>query len=178
MDFIETNDEAFWNAERGVVVTMRRNGIEFSLGEQRDGTEVWMPVVNAMPEERIEGHPGLLGVEAYEYEPTFNPDVILRTYPEANFTPENFLIYMKDRAKNVASGALHASDWMVIRNFETGKKIPDGVMESRQEVRDSVTESLARLEELSPSEYLDFTPNEVHTAAKNHTDFLKSLNED
>jgi hypothetical protein len=178
MDFIETRDEAFWNAERRVVVSLRRDGNEFSLGQPRDGTEVWMPVVVALPEDRIEGHPGLLGIEVYEHDETFNPDIILRTYPQADFTPENFVKYIKSRAKQTASQALHSSDWMIIRNVETGEKIPEGVAEARRAVRDSVEESLLRLDSLSPSEYLDFAPIEVHTAAKNHNEFVESLDED
>ena len=76
---------------------------------------------------------------------------------------------------NAAQNALGRTDWMVIRMYETGKPIPESITDARQSLRDSVDASLDRLSGLSPTEYLDFAPVEVHTAEKAYTKIVDSL---
>lgn len=168
MDFVVTVEEGLWSDERGLLIAIKRDGFEQSLGEQRDGTERWLPIVNALPEDRIEGHPQMLGVEQYEVDEGYDANVILRTFPDADFSPSGFLTYARNRTRQSAQNTLHESDWMVIRNVETSVAVPSTVTAARAAVRDAAQQSLSRLEGLSPAEYLDFAPTEVHAAALAH----------
>jgi hypothetical protein len=175
MDFVLTGEEALWSRERQVLAAIRRNGFEISTGVERDGNEEWLPIVNALPEDRIEGHTALLGREQYELDADYDANVVLRTFPEADFSPETFLKYAQQRTRNAANIALSVSDWMVIRQTEINTPVPAVVTEARQAVRDSVDVSLARLAGLTPSQYLDFAPTEVHEATRAHHAAVESV---
>lgn len=174
MDFVFSGEGGLWSDDRGLLVAIKRNGFEMSLGEERDGTERWLSIVNALPEDRIDGHPGLLGRETYEVDADYDANVILRTFPDADFSPEAFLTYARARTRQAAQNTLHGSDWMVIRNVETNVAVPSEVTSARAAVRASTQTALERLADLSPSEYLDFAPTEVHAAAVSHQQALQA----
>lgn len=170
VNFVTTSDEALWDRDNGLMYAIRRNGTEMSTGVKRPiGAEpVWLPIIKAYPEDRIPGHPSLLGPSTFELDPAYNPNAVLETYPEADFSPEAFLRAAEDRAHNQATGTLHATDWFVIRQLELGTPIPPAIATARQAVRDAVTDDLERLAGLVPAEYLDFTPTATTAASRAH----------
>lgn len=175
MDFVETTDEAFWSYDEQKATALRRDGQVLTLASGSQTRGRWMPVLNALPEDRIEGHPQLLGPETYEMDLDYRDDVIIRSWPEADFSPEAFRRYAVDRAKRIARSALAESDWMVIRQVETGVPVPAEVVTAREQLREASDAAVARVDDLAPSEWPEYAPEEVAAAARAHAEVLQGL---
>lgn len=169
MQFIETNHEALWDEESQQVFALRIDGTEYSTGVPRSegSTPEWRRVVDALPEDYIPGHPHILGRSVFETDDTFAKDVVLRTYPDADYSPQGFKERSAQRVRDRAHQALVDTDWYVVREMEVGKPIPTAIKEARVRVRNAVKKDLDRLEQAAVAEYVEFGPVEV-TAAHQH----------
>ena len=61
--------------------------------------------------------------------------------------------YVKD-VKQIAKQLLEQTDWMVIKQMETGKEMPERVKKSRAEIRDQIQTKLKKIRETNTVEEL------------------------
>lgn len=61
--------------------------------------------------------------------------------------------YVKD-VKKIAKQLLEQTDWMVIKQMETGKEMPEEVKKNRAEIRDQIQTKLKKIQEISTVEEL------------------------
>lgn len=169
MNFVPIEKNVLFDRSNGQVYAVQfRDNPEFTTGTPRpeDAEPEWLPVVAAYPEDMVPGHPHLLGPSTFEVDENFDPDVVLETYPEADYSPEAFYSYAKKRARDRARNALSQTDWYVIRKMETGAEIPGPVLQNRRAIRDAVDVDLQRLDSLSPTEWPEFAPTATADAVR------------
>jgi len=166
MNFVKTNNEALWDHDNDGVVAISRDGLEVATGAKRkpEGNQVWYPIVRALPEDMIAGHPQMLGPSTFERDETYDPDVVIEVYNEADFSPGAFKRYAEDRARDNAKQSLASTDWMVIRSVETGTPVPKKIASARAELRKAVDKDLETIQGLSPVEYIEYSPTHVMDA--------------
>lgn len=176
VDYKPTHSKALWDRDREVVYAIDREEVIFPTGEPRpkDANTVWLPIHRALPEDRIDGQEWLLGPSVFEVDVHYDPDVVLEHYPDADFSEEAFRYGAEQKAINSAQAGLAETDWMVIRNQEKGDPIPDEIIQARQAIRDAVGMDLDRLDDLTPVEFVEFAPMNVHGAVKFARETLKA----
>lgn len=179
MNFVQTGSEVLWDHERGVALAVLREGIEVTTGAKREaeGSEEWLPIVRALPDDMIPGHPQMLGPATFEYDPTYDPDVVLEVFNDADYSPGAFKRYARRRVKNAARDSLAQTDWMFIRELETGEPVEDDIRTARAAIRSAVDNDLATIESLVPAEYPEFSPTKVTEARRGMEAVLKARDE-
>ncbi|MCA1806674.1 MAG: hypothetical protein LC687_02255 [Actinobacteria bacterium] len=176
MEFIPSGEEVFWSSSRGSAIKVRRNGAESSTGLHPIGDEIWYQIVDAFPEERLLGFWELLGPWRFEYEPTYDSSIILRTYPKADFSPQAIFELQEKRLYITTNNYLSKTDWMFIKQVEIGTPVPEEILIARASVREAFDFEKNRLKnELTPSEYADFTPTSLEEAGKHLDEVAEAL---
>jgi len=165
MIFEPTKFEGLWSDIEQDVVTIRSELNEWATGASDAGDGRWLPITDALPEDHWRGHPALLGPYHFELDGN-DPNVVIRFFPDADFSPAAFLHYAEDRIRAAARQGLSSTDWAVLDNVETGAPIPQAIVETRQAIRDAVDQDFAILDASSPSERPDFTPTMVAGAVQ------------
>lgn len=172
MLFERTHREAEINLDTQIVYSVKSPEGQIhptGVGITVDARTEWLPIIRAYPEEYPYGALEMLGPSRFEVDENFGENherVVVETFPNADFSPEAFLKLAKTSIKQAANQALHDTDWMIIRQMETGVPVPDDILEKRASVRSATVEDEAELNSMAPSQWAEFVPNRTNRAAR------------
>lgn len=152
----ESTQYALWDKRREVVFSIYQKDEETGeiVGDPRPtgvprspnpDDYVEMRYIHDTPEDFIERFPRLLGLGTVE---VLDENTLIMRYPDADFSEEAVRGELRRMVNEEANKILQRSDWYVVRQFETGKRIPGDVMRGRQRVRDDVDVASRQIENL------------------------------
>lgn len=176
MEHEHTNQEALWDFDHNAVREYRINGAAAQgsgiLPGDPEANAAWLPVVRVLPADFAPGQPRLLGRSVYELHP--DGDMVVETFPEADFSPDAFRANARRIAHERAHDALSRTDWYVVRAAETGVPVPAKVAGIRASIREAITAEDARVEAMTPAELQDYAAVEINNVARELDDFVRA----